>query len=74
MATVEYGLQDGNQSLYIAADGVTDGGWRLHSGSNLGRLYADAGWRFGDSEIHVVASGSVIGPGGGGADLDPAGE
>ena len=25
--------------------------------SNLGRLYTDAGWRFGNSEIHLVASG-----------------
>ena len=63
----EYGVQDGNFAFYGAVEGTTDGGWRLHSASNLGRVYADAGWRFGDSEIHVVASGAqsslgVVGP------------
>jgi iron complex outermembrane receptor protein len=66
-AALQYGMMDGNFSLYAAAEGVTDGGWRLQSDSQLGRLYADAGWRFGDSEIHIVASGSqsglgVVGP------------
>ena len=67
MGSAEYGMQDGNFAFYGAIEGVTDGGWRLHSASNLGRVYADAGWRFGDSEVHVVASGSqsglgVVGP------------
>jgi iron complex outermembrane receptor protein len=67
MATLQYGMADGDFSFYAAAEGVTDGGWRLESSSNVGRLYADAGWRFGDSEIDVVASGSqsglgVVGP------------
>ena len=66
-ASAEYGLQDGNYAFYGAVEGVTDGGWRLHSTSNLGRVYADVGWRFGDSEFHLVASGSqsglgVVGP------------
>jgi iron complex outermembrane receptor protein len=66
-AAGEYGMQDGNFAFYGAIEGVTDGGWRLHSASNLGRVYADVGWRFGDSEIHIVASGSqsglgVVGP------------
>lgn len=56
MASLEYGVQSGDFAFYAAAEDVTDGGWRLHSGSNLGRFYADAGWRFGDSEIHVAAS------------------
>jgi iron complex outermembrane receptor protein len=34
--------------LLWRAEGVTDEGWRFHSQSNLARLYADAGWRFGD--------------------------
>ncbi len=67
MGTLQYGVADGDFSFYAAAEGVTDGGWRLQSQSNLGRLYADAGWRIGDSELHLVASGSqsglgVIGP------------
>jgi len=67
MASGEWGMSDGNFSFYGSAEGVTDEGWRFHSQSNLARLYADAGWRFGDSEIHLVASGGatslgVVGP------------
>ena len=67
MATAQWGLEDGAVSFYGAAEGVTDEGWRFHSQSNLARLYADAGWRFGNSEIHLVASGAatslgVVGP------------
>jgi iron complex outermembrane receptor protein len=59
MATAQYGMQDGNFALYTAAEGVTDSGWRLHSGSDLARLYVDAGWRVGDSEVHLVGSGAI---------------
>lgn len=67
MATAQWGLDDGAFSFYGAAEGVTDEGWRFHSQSNVARLYADAGWRFGTSEIHLVASGAatslgVVGP------------
>jgi iron complex outermembrane receptor protein len=67
MAAGEWGMNNGNFSFYGSAEGVTDAGWRSHSQSNLARLYADAGWRFGDSEIHLVASGAatslgVVGP------------
>jgi iron complex outermembrane receptor protein len=67
MASVEYGETDGNFSFYGAAEGVTDSGWRLHSASNLARLYGDIGWRFGQSEIHIMGSGAqsglgVVGP------------
>ena len=37
----------------------SDEGWRFSFQSSLARLYADAGWRFGDSEIHLVASGAA---------------
>ena len=59
MASTEYGFTGGDFSFYGAAEGITDGGWRLHSGSNLARLYGDAGWRSGESELHLVASASV---------------
>jgi len=67
IATAQWGLEDGAFSFYGAGEGVTDEGWRFHSGSNLARLYADAGWRFGNSEIHLAASGAatslgVVGP------------
>lgn len=67
MASAQWGVEGGAFSFYGAAEGVTDKGWRPHSQSNLARLYADAGWRFGDSELHLVASGAatslgVVGP------------
>jgi iron complex outermembrane recepter protein len=63
MARAQWGMTDGDFSFYGAAEGITDEGWRFHSQSNLGRLYADAGWRFGDSEVHLVASGAATGLG-----------
>ena len=67
MGSAQWGVEDGNFSFYGAAEGVTDAGWRLHSQSNLARFYGDAGWRFGESELHLVASGAatslgVVGP------------
>jgi iron complex outermembrane receptor protein len=67
MGTAQYGFENGNMSFYGAVEGVTDSGWRLHSPSGLARLYTDTGWRFGASELHLVASGSlsdlgVVGP------------
>jgi iron complex outermembrane receptor protein len=67
MASGQWGMSDGDFSFYGAVEGVTDAGWRFHSGSNLARLYADAGWRNGETELHLVASGAatslgVVGP------------
>jgi iron complex outermembrane receptor protein len=58
-AAVEYGAIDGDFSFYGAAEGITDGGWRLHSSSDVARLYGDAGWRRGGTELHLVASASI---------------
>jgi len=67
MGVLQYGSNNGGFGLYAALEGVTDGGYRQHSASNVGRIYLDAGWRAGSSEIHVVASGAqsllgVVGP------------
>ena len=67
MASLQYGMTDGDFAFYATAEGVTDSGWRLNSDSRLARLYLDAGWRLGASEIHLVASGAdstlgVVGP------------
>jgi len=67
MAVLQYGNNDGRFGFYGALEGITDGGWRHHSASDLGRLYFDAGWRSGTSEVHLVASGAqsvlgVVGP------------
>ena len=61
--TAQYGFADGPLGLYGAAEAVTDSGWRLHSPSDIVRLYADAGWRMDDSELHLAASGSISGLG-----------
>ncbi|HWX89802.1 MAG TPA: TonB-dependent receptor, partial [Rhizomicrobium sp.] len=63
MASAQWGLEDGDFSFYGAAEGITDTGWRFHSQSNLARLYADASWRLGMNEIHLVASGAATGLG-----------
>jgi iron complex outermembrane receptor protein len=63
MGTAQYGFADGDLSFYGAAEAVTDSGWRLHSPSDIVRLYTDAGWRAGNNELHLVASGSVSGLG-----------
>ncbi len=63
MGTAQFGVVDGDFSFYGAGEIVTDSGWRLHSPSDIARLYTDAGWRAGNSELHLVASGSVSGLG-----------
>jgi iron complex outermembrane receptor protein len=63
MGTAQYGMIDGDLSFYGASEAVTDSGWRLHSPSDILRLYADTGWRVGNSELHLAASGSVSGLG-----------
>ncbi len=59
MGSLEFGVQEGNASIYLAVDGVTDGGWRPRSGADLVRVYADGGYRFGSSELRILASGAV---------------
>jgi iron complex outermembrane receptor protein len=66
-AALEYGGNDGDFAFYGAAEGLVDGGWRLHSASDLGRLYGDIGWRGDRSELHLTVSGAqsglgVVGP------------
>jgi iron complex outermembrane receptor protein len=63
MGTAEYGFAVGDLSFYGTAEAVTDSGWRLHSPSDIVRLYTDVGWQTGNSELHLVASGSVSGLG-----------
>ena len=63
MGTAQYGFAGSDLSFYSAVEAATDSGWRLHSPSGLVRLYTDAGWRAGNSELHLVASGSMSGLG-----------
>jgi len=51
----EYGKQIGNYSLYVAADGYRDGGYRPFGAQNAQRAYVDVGYRTQDAEIHGIA-------------------
>src|SRR6202049_101338 len=52
----QYGVQLGNYSAYLAAEGLRDGGWRFKSPADLARLYADVGWRSDGAELHFVSA------------------
>ena len=63
----QYGKRWGDWAVYMAGDGVRDGGWRYHSPSRIGRFYGDVGWKGTDAELHLVASAAdnyfgVVGP------------
>ena len=65
--SLEYGARSGPWGLYVAADGAHGDGWRLHSRSDIARLYADLGWKRAASELHLVVSSAsntvgVVGP------------
>ena len=65
--SVEYGATRGPYAIYLAADGGHDDGWRLHSPSDVARLYGDLGWKQGRSELHLVVAAAdnsvgVVGP------------
>jgi iron complex outermembrane receptor protein len=65
--SAQYGGEKDGFALYLAAQGLTDQGWRYQSPSRLARFYGDLGWKGDRSEIHLVASAAdnffgVIGP------------
>src|SRR3981081_694720 len=64
---LQYGVGNGEWAAYLAAQGVTDDGWRYRSPSRIARFYGDLGWKGTDAEVHLVASTAdnffgVIGP------------
>jgi outer membrane receptor protein involved in Fe transport len=52
-ASFQFGRDSGDSSLYVAATGANDDGWRDHSPSRLAQAFADFGWRAGDAELHL---------------------
>ena len=54
----QYGAQFGDTSVYVAAQGLHDGGWRFKSPADVTNLYADFGWRNEDRELHLITAGS----------------
>ncbi|WP_018260720.1 TonB-dependent receptor [Methylobacterium sp. WSM2598] len=56
--SLQHGQVIGPWSFYFAGEGLKDDGWRFKSPSEIGRVYADLGYRAPDSEFHVIASGA----------------
>ena len=54
--TIEYGWHKDNLGVYVAADGLNEGGWRDHSPARVARFYGDLGWRDAVSELHLSGS------------------
>jgi iron complex outermembrane recepter protein len=54
--SAEYGVQLGDYSAYVAAQGLHDGGWRFRSPTDLGRGFADFGWRSDRAELHLIGA------------------
>lgn len=65
--SVQYGGRKDNVAVYVAAEGLSDRGWRYQSPSRIRRFYGDVGWQANGNEIHVSAGAAsnffgVIGP------------
>ncbi len=57
--TVQSGMQNGNLSIYAAADATNDHGWRDHSSSSyLRRMYTDLGAKGEQTEFHLMFTGA----------------
>ncbi|HEY0439730.1 MAG TPA: TonB-dependent receptor [Xanthobacteraceae bacterium] len=64
---LQYGAHKDNFGVYVAADGLRDDGWRLHSPAQLARFYGDIGWKSDKAELHLIGSAAsnffgVVGP------------
>jgi outer membrane receptor protein involved in Fe transport len=63
---VQYGMQSGNQALYVAGSVVHQGGWRDLQSTDIQNFYGDWGIRNDSSEIHAdlsMANSVINGPG-----------
>ena len=56
--SLQHGQVIGPWSFYFAGEGLKDDGWRYKSPSEIGRVYADLGYRSPDSEFHIIAQGA----------------
>jgi iron complex outermembrane receptor protein len=65
-ADFQYGKQSGNTSVYVAASGVHQDGWRDLQSSELENFFGDVGWRGNTGELHfnvLLANSRLNGPG-----------
>ncbi len=52
-AALQFGKQVGDWAVYLAAEGLNDGGWRVDDSSTIGRFYGDVGNRANGFETHL---------------------
>lgn len=57
--SLQYGVQSGDTSAYIAAKGLNESGFRDHSPSQLRQIYADLGWRGERAEVHLNITSAI---------------
>src|SRR3984957_1059954 len=50
---IQYGKQVGNWSVYMAANQINDGGWRVAGASQLTNFYGDVGYKANGFESHL---------------------
>jgi outer membrane receptor protein involved in Fe transport len=63
---LQYGIESGNVAVYLAANGLNEGGWRDLQTSDLGNFFGDIGWRGDRGELHLSATAAqtrLNGPG-----------
>ena len=53
MGSFQYGKQVGDYSVYMALEKISDGGWRVDSGSEITRFYGDVGYKANALETHL---------------------
>jgi len=53
---MQYGVLSGNFASYLAIEAANDGGYRKFSGSQIGRVFGDVGYRGDQGEIHATMS------------------
>jgi outer membrane receptor protein involved in Fe transport len=57
-AQFQFGRQDGAFSIYAAGNALRETGWRDHSPSRLGQIFANAGWRRGGLDLRLDLVGA----------------
>jgi iron complex outermembrane receptor protein len=55
----QYGVRLGDDAVYVAAQGLQQGGWRFKSPADYTRLFADFGRRTDRAEVHLIAAGAT---------------
>lgn len=57
-AAFQTGRQDGSFAFYAAGHALHETGWRDHSPSRMGQVFADFGWKRSGAELHLALIGA----------------